>query len=630
MMEDSDKSTLTRRGFLGGTGLAGTAAVLGGMASPASAQPAAAASASAQPPSAAQLARDTEVVEPPVVSGITRRPGSDLMVELLRDLGVEFVVANPSSSFEGLHESIINHPAQPNRNPELITALHEGSAVDMAHGYGKATGKPMVVMLHATVGLQNAAMAIYQAFVDKTPIVLLIGSDDGFIQAHIADDLAALVRPYTKWDAAPRTLPEALDAIQEAWIQAVTPPCAPTLVVVDSHLQKASAEGVALPSLRPPQFPLISTADAELIASRLLGASNPRLDVGRLRTPAGVERAVRLAELTGACVGTRANQGPMSFPQSHPLCGPGASTDYDFVLGLELPSPHFSIAGPELGSLAGRDEAGVGFSIVRGRPAALGAAERRSADAEASLALIIEAVLAAGSTAARASSIRQRSEAHGTRNREVRLTTLRAQLQRRLRGWEASPVSTARLYAELWPFIADEDWCIGSQTNFSGGHHADLWPHDKPYSCLGSSGAAGIGYSLGASVGAALAARDHGRIVVDFQGDGDFNFMPGALWTAAHHRLPLLIVMHNNRAWHQELMFVQYLTGARGRGTDRAHIGTTLRDPFVNYRAIAEGYGVEGIGPVADPAELAAAYRRGIEVVKSGRPFLVDVLTQPR
>jgi len=269
---------------------------------------------------------------------------------------------------------------------------------------------------------------------------------------------------------------------------------------------------------------------------------------------------------------------------------------------------------------------------VRGRSGAAGggAGERRTADAEASLALILDAVLASANAAGRAAVIRERSAAHAQANREARLTGLRAQMERRRRGWDASPVNTARLYAELWPHIANEDWCIGSQTNFSGGHHADLWQHDRPYSCLGGSGAAGIGYSLGASVGAALAARDNGRIVVDFQGDGDFNFMPGALWTAAHHQLPLLIVMHNNRAWHQELMFVQYLTGARGRGTDRAHIGTTLRDPFVDYRSIAQGYGVEAVGPISDPAELAEAYRRGVEVVKEGRPFLVDVLTQPR
>jgi thiamine pyrophosphate-dependent acetolactate synthase large subunit-like protein len=631
-MSKADKGKVSRRGFLGGAGTAGAAALLGGAGVPVAQAQQPAPNASARLPDAAELARDTGSAQPPASDRAITRPGSDLMVEVLRGLGVEFAVANPASSFEGLHESIINHGTPPNRMPELISALHEGSAVDMAHGYGKATGLPMVVMLHATVGLQNAAMAIYQAFVDKTPMVLLVGSDDGFIQAHVADDLAALVRPYTKWDALPKTLPDCLLAIQQAWHETMTPPCAPTLVVVDSLLQKTDAGSLEIPVYQAPPQISITTDDANRIAQALLAAENPRIDVGRLRTPQGVETAIALAELTGSSVGTRANQGPMSFPQGHPLCGPGAGDAPDFVLGLELPSPAVSIISPDIGTLSGRDANGVGLAIVQSRgvpPPASGGAQRLTADPDSSLSLILEAAIAA-ITPARRSVIADRSEAHSAANRTARLDNLRRQLERRRRGWDASPVSTARLYGDLWPHIANEDWCIGSQTNFSGGHHADLWQHDKYYSCLGGSGAAGIGYSLGASAGAALAARDRGRIVLDFQNDGDFNFMPGALWTAAHHRLPMLVIMHNNRAWHQELMFVQYLTGVRGRGTDRASIGTTLRDPFVDYKSIANGYGVEAEGPISDPTQLSDAYARGVAAVKEGRPYLIDVLTQPR
>ena len=138
----------------------------------------------------------------------------------------------------------------------------------------------------------------------------------------------------------------------------------------------------------------------------------------------------------------------------------------------------------------------------------------------------------------------------------------------------------------------NEDWCLASPTNFSGGHHRQLWEHNKPYSFLGTQGAGGMGYGLGASVGAALAARSRGRFVVNVQCDGDLNYAPGALWTAAHHELPMLAVMHNNRAWHQEYMFVQYLAGVRGRGTERGHIGCVLRDPFIDYSKMAESYGV--------------------------------------
>jgi acetolactate synthase I/II/III large subunit len=630
-MSKSDNEGLSRRGFLSGTTVAGAATLLNSVSPSARSQeqtPPPGNATSARP-TQAEIDRDTAAINPPQPGQTIQRPGSDLMVEVLHNLGIEFVAANASSSFEGLHESIINKGPTPNQMPELISALHEGSAVDMAHGYAKATGHPMAVMLHATVGLQNGSMAIFQAFVDKTPMVILVGSDDTFIQAHIANDLGALVRPYTKWDANPKTLPDTLLAIQEAYYEAITPPCAPTLVVVDSLIQKQDAGTLAIPVFEPVAPLQIEQSDATAIARGFLNAQNPRIDVGRLRTPQGIELAVTLAELIGACVGTSANTGPMSFPQGHALCGPGGNTEYDFTLGLEVNAPDYSLIAPDIGTVEERDHNGVGFAIVRNRGNRDSAQGLFNVDAQDSIQPIIDAVLA-NITAQQRVEIEARKQQHSIVNRELRLPELENQLNRRRKGWNNSPVSTARLYADLWPHIANEDWCIGSQTNFSGGHHSDIWLHEHAYSCLGGSGGAGIGYSLGATAGAALAARDRDRIVIGFEGDGDFNFMPGTLWTAAHHRLPMLIIMHNNRAWHQELMFVQHLTGERGRGTDRAHIGTTLRDPFVDYKMIAQGYGIEAEGPISDPEQLSAAYARGVKAVKEGRPYLIDVLTQPR
>jgi thiamine pyrophosphate-dependent acetolactate synthase large subunit-like protein len=157
-----------------------------------------------------------------------------------------------------------------------------------------------------------------------------------------------------------------------------------------------------------------------------------------------------------------------------------------------------------------------------------------------------------------------------------------------------------------------------------------LWSHNKPYSYLGGQGAGGMGYGAGASGGAALAARSRGRIVVNVQTDGDMNYAPGVLWSAAHHRLPLLTVMHNNRAWHQELMFLEYMAGVRGRGTDRGHIGTTLRDPYIDYAKMAEAYGMASEGPIENPSKLQAALKRGVASAKRGEPYMIDVITQPR
>jgi thiamine pyrophosphate-dependent acetolactate synthase large subunit-like protein len=587
-------------------------------------------------PTQAQLERETQNIRPPVAVRTITRPGSDLMVQTLRDLGVEYVAANPGSSFEGLQESFINYGNPPNRMPEFITALHEESAVTMAHGYAKAEGKPMLALLHGTIGIQHAAMSIYQAYYDRVPVLMIAGNDPDFIPAHTAHDMAGMVRSYTKWDAEPRTLDDTLVAIQRAYNEAITPPLGPTLVVLSSEIQKENAANAKVPAYKPPQYLTIDAARAREIAKALVEAQNPRIAVGRLRTPEGVKRAVELAELVGACTTTAATNGPMSFPQGHPLCGPGADTAYDYTLGLETSGAQVSITGPVLAKVAAqRDHDDIGFGGVsgggRGGRGGRGApsAPPIEADAEASLPLIIEEVKRQ-LTADRKTRLQERAGKHAHANHEARVTAIMQAVESKRAGWNGSPISTARVYAELWPLIMNEDWCLSSPSGFSGGHHVQLWDHNKPYSYLGGQGAGGMGYGAPASVGAALAAKSRNRIVINIQTDGDLNYAPGVLWTAVHHKLPMLTVMHNNRAWHQEFMFVEYMAGVRGRGGERAHIGSTLRDPYLDYAKMASGYGMAGEGPITDPAKLSAALKQGLASVKRGEPYLIDVITQPR
>jgi acetolactate synthase-1/2/3 large subunit len=147
---------------------------------------------------------------------------------------------------------------------------------------------------------------------------------------------------------------------------------------------------------------------------------------------------------------------------------------------------------------------------------------------------------------------------------------------------------------------------------------------------MGGAGGYGVGYGAPAAVGAALANKKHGRLTVNIQNDGDLMYAPGVLWTAAHHRIPLLNVMHNNRAYHQELMHVQRMANRHNRGVTRAHIGTTIDDPNIDFAILAKGMGVYSEGPITDPKDLGPAIRRAVEVVKRGEPALVDVVTQPR
>jgi thiamine pyrophosphate-dependent acetolactate synthase large subunit-like protein len=634
---DDHKPRLSRRAFLGTGAAAGAASMLPGAAVDAKAEAEASGavqSASASAPSPQQMAREVGSAMPPsLVERAAQRPGSDLMVQVLRDLEIEFVVSNPGSSFEGLQESIVNYGEIPNVMPEFISALHEESAVDMAHGYARAEGKPVCALIQGTIGLQHASMAIYQAFLGRVPMIVLVGREDKhFLQQHTADDVAAIVRPFTKWDAHPHTIAETLDALQEAYRQAITPPCAPVVVIMDGHIGKEEAGDLQVPAYYPPTIATITRGQADAIASGLASAGNPRISVGRFRTPAGIGSAVELAELVGASVDSRATSGPMSFPQTHPLCGPGTHNEYDFELGLEVPGAQASVNGPHLRTLDDRDLVGINFGNirppVRPEPDTSGDMDL-IADAEASLPLIIEATKKRLKGNAK-NAVAARTSAHRKANHETRVAGLRKAVESKRAGWNGSPVSLARIYAELWPLIKDLDWCLASPSIFSGRHHVDLWDHDKPYSYLGVYPAAALGYGLGASTGAALAARGRDRIVINIQGDGDFNYAPGAVWTAAHHNLPILTIMHNNRAWHMELMYLQYMAGVRGRGTDRAHIGTTFRDPYINYAKLAEGYGVKSEGPISDPNELGAALARGVAAVSNGEPYLIDILTQPR
>ena len=588
-------------------------------------------------PTQSSLERDVGDTRPPNIVDKDRaaiRPGSDLMVQVLKDLNIEYIAANPASSFEALQESIVNYGTPPNTYPELITALHEESAVDMAHGYAKSQGHPMAVMLHGTVGLQHAAMAIYQCYHDKTPVLIIVGRDDTFFrQEQTANDIAGLTRAFTKWDSQPESLESALSDIQRAFNEAITPPMGPTVVVVDTHIQKEEAGNLVIPNYQSPVFKKISKNQARKIAKDLLEAENPRLHVGRLRTPEGIADAIRLAELTGSSVRTSATGGPMSFPERHPLCGNGGNIDHDYILGLESDGKDTSIQGPTLlSNAANRDLTNIGFGFIR-EPVIpprrdLSGKNDITADAESSLPLIINEFETINSSDSEV--ISNRIDSYSKENLNTYQDELKKTLEKKRKGWNSSPVSLARLYSELWPMIQDLDWCLSSPTVFSSRHHIGMWDHDKPYSYLGMHGAGGIGYCIGASAGAGLAAKKRERIVINIQCDGDLNYTPGSLWTAAHHKLPVLTIMHNNRGYHQEVMYLHYMAGVRGRGTDRMHIGTTLRDPFIDYAKLAEAYGMNSEGPIENPDDLKAAFSRGIRSVLDGEPYLIDVITEPR
>ena len=216
-------------------------------------------------------------------------------------------------------------------------------------------------------------------------------------------------------------------------------------------------------------------------------------------------------------------------------------------------------------------------------------------------------------------------------DREKRLQEAHRDARQRLRveasyAWDASPISTARMAMELWAQIKDKDWSLVSNNAWA----QRLWTFDRHYQHIGGSGGAGVGYGAPAALGAAIANKKYGRLSVNIQNDGDLMYAPGVLWTSAHHGIPLLSVMHNNRAYHQEVMHLQRMANRHQRGITTAEIGTTIKNPNIDYWALARSMGVHGEGPITDPKDLAPALKRALDVVARGEPALVDVVTQPR
>ncbi len=578
------------------------------------------------------------------------RTGSDFMVDVIKSLGFEYVCANPGSSFRGIHESIINYGG--NKSPEFITCCHEESSVGMAHGYAKVEGKPLAVLAHGTVGVQHAAMAVYNAYCDRVPVYLILGNIidatkrvPGVEWAHSVQDAAAMVRDFTKWDDLPISLTHFAESAVRAYKIAMTPPTLPVVLVADGDLQETPISADAkmhIPKLAQVAAPQGDTGAVTEVARLLVAAENPVILADRMaRTPAGLAHLIELAEALQSPVVDLG--GRMNFPTRHPLNQSDRSraliSDADVVLGLEVAdfygalhnyrdqiertSRSLTRPNAKLVSINSNDLYIKGNYQDFQRYPEVDVAI--AADAEATLPSLTEAV----------KRLTNDDRKRAFQDRGSRLQAAHQQSLERARdaaafAWDASPISTARLSAEVWAQIKDQDWSLVSATTFLSHWPQRLWAFDKHYQYLGTAGGYGIGYGAPAAVGAALANRKYGRLTVNIQTDGDLMYAPGVLWTAAHHGIPLLTIMHNNRAYHQEVMQVQIMADRHSRGVANCGTGTTITAPNIDYAKLAQSMGVWGEGPISDPKDLGPAIRRALDVVKRGEPAMLDVVTQPR
>jgi acetolactate synthase-1/2/3 large subunit len=461
---------------------------------------------------------------------------------------------------------------------------------------------------------------------------------------HAAVDIGAITRDFTKWDDQPTSLQHFAESAVRAYKIATTPPMGPVLLSLDAELQENpihEAESLHIPKFSkvvPPQADSGALAEA---AKLLVEAEAPLIVVDRMaRTPAGMARLVALAEALQCPVVDQA--GRQNFPSRHPLNQTfrrnAVIGQADVILAIEM-NDHW-------GALTAFSDRIVRTSRMLYKPTAkiitLGVRDMYlksnyqdfgrftdidlsiAGDGEASLPALTEAVQKLIDPSRKAAY-----EARGKRYAAARLAITEQAKSEATIGWDSSPITTGRLCAEVYAQIKDEDWSLVGNTIRNTWPHK-LWNFDKPHRWNGGSGGAGVGYNAPASLGAALANKRHGRLTVTFNGDGDFMMNPGVLWTAAHHNIPILYIIHNNRAYHQEYMYLQAMANRHGRGIDKTDIGTTIKDPNIDYATVARGFGIHGEGPITDPSDLAPALKRAIAMVKNGQPALIDVVTDPR
>lgn len=578
--------------------------------------------------------------------------GSDYIADLLKAYGFEFVSFNPGASFRGLEESIVNY----NRNtPQVIETPHEGLSVSIAHGYAKATGDPALCILHNVVGTMHGSMSLYNAYIDRVPILALAGTGPmdkpdrrpRTDWIHTALVQGNLVRGYVKWDDQPNHIDGVADSITRAHRLANTRPKGPTYVTIDHNLQENHLEKPiempALEKLEPPARQAPESAAIEEAADLLVEADMPVILVDQVGdSREAVNALVDLAESLGAAV-VDDRKRRFNFPNTHPmeLTGSEIYREADLILGLDVWSYNDVLKDTdrirhELEEAVEGEYELIDVSLREQEISSL--VPNAYAQRETDVRLAADTELA---VPALRDAVTERIEDDDALERRVeeRFDEL-ADRHERLRDswmeqveetWDETPIALPRLATELGDAIADEKWVIVNGTLRYWPHR--LWEIDEYDQYVGGrSGGGGVGYGIGAAIGGAFAYQDTDRIPINLQPDGDLMFYLSGLWIQGHYSIPMLNVIHNNRTLYNSTEHRMNLADYRDRDDsyERALIGTGYWEPTPDYASVAEGLGVNGYGPIEDPDNIAEALDQALEDVKNGEPALVDVVCQPR
>jgi acetolactate synthase-1/2/3 large subunit len=572
---------------------------------------------------------------------------SDVIVDLIKHYGFPYIALNPGASYRGLHDSLVNYGGN---RPPILLCQHEKIAVQIAHGYAKATGRPMVAIVHDIVGMLHATMGIYYAYIDRCP-VFVIGATGPMDESrrrpfidwiHTANVNGEQLRHYVKWDYQPASVEGVPDSFARAYAAMMTEPQGPIYMCYDAWLQEQPlTANVALPSVSTNKVPAAMAADSAAlaeVADRLLAAEYPVLMAEYVaRSPGGFDNLVALAETVGAAVFDV--HARLNFPNRHPLnlsCDKETFRDADLILMLDVrdweKSTHFiDRAKRQVMPYYGPDcqLIDVGFGEINLSKWSMDYARMPACSLRVlgdTLTAIPALTRLCRERIAKDAGLAARVAERAKRVAQKHDALFKTWADEAKKDWDGVPIALPRLANELWDAIKDEDWVL-TACNLQEWVYK-LWDFDKSYRHPGQ--ALGTGTQIGVSLGVALAHRGTNRLVVDIQPDGDLMFDAGALWSAAKNDIPLLVVMYNNRAYYNDWEHQIRVAHHRGTPVERAYIAQDISGPEPDFATMAKSMGWYAEGPIEKPADIAPALRRAIAQVKAGKPALVDTVLRPR
>jgi acetolactate synthase I/II/III large subunit len=555
---------------------------------------------------------------------------AEAYLELLASRGVEYFFGNAGTDFAPIIEAYAKRAAQGQTLPRALTVPHEITAVGMAHGYAMVTGRPQVVMVHVIVGTANALGGIINAARAHAPILVTAGRTPlteeklpGSRNRHIhwaqeSFDQGAMVREFVKWDYELRLGGQLETVVDRALSIARAEPQGPVYLTLPRETLSERMDNLEYfdpPRVGPPAASVADPAAVERAAEILVAGRNPIVIVKSSgRDPAAVAPLVALAEAVGMPVFEQSAT-HLNFPHDHPLfCGgdPTAQlAEADPIVVVEADAPWFPALrapGPEATIIQiGHDPLFSrypirGFAVDLG----LGGAPRLT------LAALAEAVRRLGVAPATLETRRKRWE---------------AEHRRLVDAWaaKATAVKNDRAIDMAWLSRCIGD-AIDDNTIVVNEYDLDTTQtHQRtPGTYFSQSPASGLGWGLGAALGAKLAAPD--KTIVCCVGDGAYIFgtPTAAHWTARAHNLPVLTVVFNNRVWNAVKRAV---TSHAPQGwAARTGMVMSELDPAPDYEMIARASG-HWAERVEDPSVLPEMVRQALRVVREDkRPALLNVI----